>query len=97
MAKFSKAWRGVKAGDIYPTEFKTGDECPPELVEAAHASEVLEALGDADTKAIADAKAAREAEAAALQAAADAERAARDADPDKVAAEKAAGKAKAAK
>ena len=33
--KFSKAFTGVKAGDVYPTEFKAGDECPPELLDAA--------------------------------------------------------------
>jgi hypothetical protein len=31
MAKLIKAFKGVKAGDIYPTDFKPGDECPPEL------------------------------------------------------------------
>lgn len=33
--KFSKAFTGVKSGDVYPTEFKAGDECPAELLEAA--------------------------------------------------------------
>jgi hypothetical protein len=40
--KFSKPFKGVKAGEIYPTDFEPGDECPPELEQAARASEVLE-------------------------------------------------------
>ncbi|MEV8518666.1 hypothetical protein ABZR86_02600 [Dyella marensis] len=35
MAKFSKAFKGVKDGDIYPTSFAKGADCPPELEEAA--------------------------------------------------------------
>lgn len=41
--KFSKPFTGVKAGDIYPTQFGPGDECPQELLEAAEAEGVLEA------------------------------------------------------
>lgn len=37
MAKFTKAFTGCKAGEIYPTDFAAGDECPAEL-EAAAAS-----------------------------------------------------------
>ena len=33
--KFSKPFLGVKNGDVYPTEFRPGDECPAELIEAA--------------------------------------------------------------
>lgn len=33
--KFTEPFYGVKAGEIYPTRFKIGDDCPPELVEAA--------------------------------------------------------------
>lgn len=33
--KFSSSFSGVRAGDIYPTTFRRGDECPPELVNAA--------------------------------------------------------------
>lgn len=33
--KASKAFKGVKDGDIYPTEFNPGDEIPPELEAAA--------------------------------------------------------------
>lgn len=29
--KATKPFKGVKDGDIYPTEFNTGDEIPPEL------------------------------------------------------------------
>ncbi len=35
--KFTKPFAGVKAGEIYPTQFNAGDECPPELLEAAKA------------------------------------------------------------
>jgi len=35
MAKFSKSFKGVKDGDIYPTSFEKGADCPPELEEAA--------------------------------------------------------------
>ena len=41
--KFAKPFRGVKAGEIYPTEFAPGDDCPPELEDAARACDVLEA------------------------------------------------------
>lgn len=33
--KFSKPFRGVKNGEIYPTQFQAGDECPQELLDAA--------------------------------------------------------------
>lgn len=33
--KFIKPFYGVKAGDIYPTRFQVGDDCPPELEAAA--------------------------------------------------------------
>ena len=47
--KFIKPFRGVKAGDIYPTEFVPGDECPDDLAGAANALGALEAgSGDAD-------------------------------------------------
>ena len=40
--KFAQPFRGVKNGEIYPTEFAPGDACPPELVDAARACGVLE-------------------------------------------------------
>ncbi|WP_179098881.1 hypothetical protein [Burkholderia pseudomallei] len=43
MAVFSKAWRGVPDGEIYPVTYEPGDECPPELESAAAAADVLEA------------------------------------------------------
>jgi len=43
MAKFSKAFRGVPAGEIYPVDYAKGDECPPELAEAAKAEGALSA------------------------------------------------------
>lgn len=33
--KFIKPFVGARAGEIYPTEFQPGDECPPELQDAA--------------------------------------------------------------
>lgn len=33
--KFCKPFSGCKAGDVYPTAFAPGDECPPELEAAA--------------------------------------------------------------
>lgn len=35
MAKLTKSFRGVPAGEIYPVQYKPGDECPPELEDAA--------------------------------------------------------------
>jgi hypothetical protein len=32
---FNQTFLGCKAGEIYPTEFQPGEECPPELLEAA--------------------------------------------------------------
>lgn len=40
--KFSKAFRGVPSGEIYPVEFNAGDECPAELESAAAAVGALE-------------------------------------------------------
>lgn len=39
--KFKQPFKGVKNGDIYPTEFKPGDEIPPELEAAAIAVGVV--------------------------------------------------------
>jgi hypothetical protein len=33
--KFTKAFSGVIDGDVYPTEFKKGQDCPKELAAAA--------------------------------------------------------------
>jgi len=33
--KFSKNFSGVKDGEIYPTDFVKGDECPKELEASA--------------------------------------------------------------
>ncbi|MEM6617456.1 MAG: hypothetical protein AAF619_13095 [Pseudomonadota bacterium] len=43
--KFKAPFSGVKAGEIYPTEFTPGDDCPEELVDAAIALDVLD-LGE---------------------------------------------------
>lgn len=43
MKKFTKQFHGVKDGDIYPTRFSAGDDCPPELEAAALSLGALEA------------------------------------------------------
>lgn len=40
--KFTAEFKGVRAGDVYPTEFKPGDECPPDLEDAAKACGAVE-------------------------------------------------------
>lgn len=40
--KFAKPFCGVKAGEVYPTDFLPGDECPPELIDPATECGVLE-------------------------------------------------------
>lgn len=39
--KFSKPFKGVPNGEIYPVDYAPGDECPPELEEAARGEGVL--------------------------------------------------------
>lgn len=46
MAKFEKTFHGVPEGEIYPVEYKPGDECPKELESSAQALGVLEAVAD---------------------------------------------------
>lgn len=41
MPKFSAPFSGCRRGEIYPTAFAPGDECPDELVDAARATGVL--------------------------------------------------------
>lgn len=41
--KFSAPFYGCKDGDIYPTHFSVGDDCPPELQDAARAVGALAA------------------------------------------------------
>lgn len=43
--KFTKVFRGVPDGGIYPVEYQPGDTCPPEL---AHAASEVDALADAE-------------------------------------------------
>ena len=43
--KFMKEFYGVKNGEIYPTRFEIGDECPQELEDAAIASGVFDEDG----------------------------------------------------
>lgn len=47
--KFAKPFAGVKAGDVYPTQFAAGDTCPAELIGPARATGVLEQAGKAPT------------------------------------------------
>ena len=41
--KFAKSFYGCKAGDIYPTHFQVGEECPEELIAITKKLGVLEA------------------------------------------------------
>jgi hypothetical protein len=41
--KFTKVFRGVPDGGIYPVEYQPGDTCPPELVHAAMEIDAVEA------------------------------------------------------
>jgi hypothetical protein len=41
--KFTKVFRGVPDGGIYPVEYQPGDTCPPELVHAANEVDAVEA------------------------------------------------------
>ncbi len=41
MSKLMKPFRGVRDGEIYPTDFAVGDECPPELEPGARAMGAL--------------------------------------------------------
>ena len=47
---FKHPFKGVKQGDIYHTDFVPGDVCPPELLDAAIACEVVEAPTEKVTK-----------------------------------------------
>ena len=40
--KFIKPFRGVPDGEFYPVEYKVGDECPAELLEAAQSLGAVE-------------------------------------------------------
>ncbi|MDQ2822741.1 MAG: hypothetical protein M3Y65_20580 [Pseudomonadota bacterium] len=46
--KFTKLFRGVPDGCIYPVGYQPGDECPPELLQAAGEAKVLEVDGQVD-------------------------------------------------
>jgi hypothetical protein len=51
MSKFSKPFRGVKAGEIYPTAFLVGEDCPAELESAARSAGAIEkAAGPSETE-----------------------------------------------
>lgn len=40
--KFTKPFRGVPDGAIYPVEYAPGDECPAELLDAAKSLGVVD-------------------------------------------------------
>lgn len=50
MPKFTKPFRGAVRGDAFPTQFQVGDDCPPELVEAAKEADALEEKASAPKK-----------------------------------------------
>ena len=50
MRKFSKPFRGVKDGDIYPTAFEAGEDCPPELEAGAESLGALAPAKPAKTE-----------------------------------------------
>jgi hypothetical protein len=41
--KFSKPFLGVPKGEFYPVAYQSGDECPPELLDAAKSLGVIAA------------------------------------------------------
>lgn len=47
--KFTKTFKGVPDGDIYPVEYQPGDECPPELEQAARELEALDGKAEPKT------------------------------------------------
>lgn len=47
---FKRAFSGCRAGDIYPTQFRVGEECPPELRKAATEDGALESTADAKAR-----------------------------------------------
>lgn len=55
MAKFTKPFRGVPAGGIYPVDFVVGDECPAELLDAAKDAGAVDGKGDKPAKPARDA------------------------------------------
>lgn len=40
--KFTKSFRYVREGEIYPVEFNAGDECPEDLIVPARAHKALD-------------------------------------------------------
>jgi hypothetical protein len=43
MSKFSKPFFGAAGGEIYPRWFQPGEDCPPDLMDAAREASALEA------------------------------------------------------
>jgi hypothetical protein len=68
--KVIKSFQGVREGDVYPTTIEEGEDCPPELFEAAQALGAVEGAGKVKPPAQTEAQKAEEA--ARLKAEADA-------------------------
>lgn len=49
MQKFTKPFKGVPNGAIYPIQYAVGDECPPELEAGARSLGAIDALGQSPT------------------------------------------------
>lgn len=50
MRKFLKPFRGVKDGEIYPTDFEAGEDCPLELEAGAESLGALAPAKPAKTE-----------------------------------------------
>lgn len=50
--KFTKDFRGVPDGEIYPVQYAAGDECPPELEAAAIETGAVKVKADAKKGAV---------------------------------------------
>lgn len=53
---FKKEFKGCRKGEVYPSTFKPGDECPAELRKAAGEVGALEAAEEAKARAAAERK-----------------------------------------
>ncbi|CAN7335999.1 hypothetical protein LJR090_002548 [Bosea sp. LjRoot90] len=40
--RLTRAFKGCRKGEVHPTQFQPGDECPPELEHAAEELDILE-------------------------------------------------------
>jgi len=49
--KLTKAFLGVPNGQVYPVQYQAGDECPPELLDAAAEMGAIEEIKEVKPKA----------------------------------------------